>query len=124
MTRPPFHADQVGSLLRPPELRDARASKVSPEKLKEVEDRCIARGSPRRPRLPLRAGPPPPPPRRRRLFLLVRQKGGGNLPEKGPPPKVFPPPLSQCDQLCPPGNPRRSRGDHAHLPWQFPQHLV
>ena len=42
MTRPPFHADQVGSLLRPPELRDARASKVSPEKLKEVEDRCIA----------------------------------------------------------------------------------
>jgi 5-methyltetrahydropteroyltriglutamate--homocysteine methyltransferase len=43
MTRPPFHADQVGSLLRPPELRDARSSKVSAEKLKEVEDRCIAR---------------------------------------------------------------------------------
>src|SRR5207248_4630542 len=43
MTRPPFHADQVGSLLRPPELREARSAKVSPEELKEVEDRCIAR---------------------------------------------------------------------------------
>src|SRR4051812_26067639 len=43
MTRPPFHADQVGSLLRPQELRDARAAKLPPEKLKEVEDRCIAR---------------------------------------------------------------------------------
>jgi len=43
MTRPPFHADQVGSLLRPPELREARAAKLSSEKLKEVEDRCIVR---------------------------------------------------------------------------------
>src|SRR5438270_11591385 len=43
MTRPPFHADQVGSLLRPPEVREARSAKVSSEELKEVEDRCIAR---------------------------------------------------------------------------------
>jgi 5-methyltetrahydropteroyltriglutamate--homocysteine methyltransferase len=43
MNRPPFHADQVGSLLRPAELREARAAKIPPEKLKEVEDRCIAR---------------------------------------------------------------------------------
>ena len=43
MARPPFHADQVGSLLRPAELREARAARLAPEKLKEVEDRCIAR---------------------------------------------------------------------------------
>jgi 5-methyltetrahydropteroyltriglutamate--homocysteine methyltransferase len=43
MNRPPFHADQVGSLLRPAELRDARAAKIPAEKLREVEDRCIAR---------------------------------------------------------------------------------
>ena len=42
---PPFRADQVGSLLRPPELRKARedfkAGKISPENLKAVEDREI-----------------------------------------------------------------------------------
>ena len=42
MTRPPFRADQVGSLLRPAELREARKkfNKNSPE-LKAVEDACI-----------------------------------------------------------------------------------
>jgi len=38
--RPPFHADQVGSLLRPAELHAARKAK-SPD-LKAIEDRCIA----------------------------------------------------------------------------------
>ena len=42
---PPFRADQVGSLLRPPELAAARAAckkkQLSVEALKEVEDRCI-----------------------------------------------------------------------------------
>jgi len=38
--KPPFRADQVGSLLRPRELADARKS-LKGEKLREVEDRCI-----------------------------------------------------------------------------------
>jgi 5-methyltetrahydropteroyltriglutamate--homocysteine methyltransferase len=53
MNRPPFHADQVGSLLRPAELREARAAKIPPEKLKEVEDRCIARAAKRQEELGL-----------------------------------------------------------------------
>ena len=40
MTKPPFRADQVGSLLRPKELVEARKS-LKGEKLKAVEDRCI-----------------------------------------------------------------------------------
>src|SRR5262249_37719339 len=44
-TTPPFRADQVGSLLRPAELHDARArirsGAISPAQLKDVEDRCI-----------------------------------------------------------------------------------
>jgi 5-methyltetrahydropteroyltriglutamate--homocysteine methyltransferase len=47
MNRPPFHADQVGSLLRPAELRDARAKakagQLGAEQLRAVEDACIAR---------------------------------------------------------------------------------
>jgi len=43
--KPPFRADQVGSLLRPPELKQARADfkekKLSAEQLKEIEDRSI-----------------------------------------------------------------------------------
>jgi methionine synthase II (cobalamin-independent) len=43
--RPPFRADQVGSLLRPPELKEARAKvergEMAPEALREVEDRLI-----------------------------------------------------------------------------------
>jgi 5-methyltetrahydropteroyltriglutamate--homocysteine methyltransferase len=43
--KPPFRADQVGSLLRPPELRDARAARVEGRidaaALRTVEDRCI-----------------------------------------------------------------------------------
>jgi methionine synthase II (cobalamin-independent) len=43
--RPPFRADHVGSLLRPPELLDARAKRqagaISAAALREVEDRSI-----------------------------------------------------------------------------------
>jgi 5-methyltetrahydropteroyltriglutamate--homocysteine methyltransferase len=39
--RPPFRADHVGSLLRPVELKQARAAKLPPEKLREIEERCI-----------------------------------------------------------------------------------
>src|SRR5688572_19184414 len=41
----PFRANHVGSLLRPPELRQARdehqKGKLSAAQLREVEDRCI-----------------------------------------------------------------------------------
>jgi methionine synthase II (cobalamin-independent) len=44
-SKPPFRADQVGSLLRPAELRDARAKAkagaLMRAELREVEDRCI-----------------------------------------------------------------------------------
>ena len=44
-TLPPFRADHVGSLLRPPELREAhvgfKAGNVSEEKLREIQDRAI-----------------------------------------------------------------------------------
>jgi 5-methyltetrahydropteroyltriglutamate--homocysteine methyltransferase len=44
-TRPPFRADHVGSLLRPMELREARAARkagtLTAEGLRAVEDRCI-----------------------------------------------------------------------------------
>ena len=43
--KPPFRADHVGSLLRPPELRDARAARAEGRTdaaaLRAVEDRCI-----------------------------------------------------------------------------------
>jgi 5-methyltetrahydropteroyltriglutamate--homocysteine methyltransferase len=43
--KPPFRADHVGSLLRPPELRDARAARASGSldaaSLRAVEDRCV-----------------------------------------------------------------------------------
>ena len=46
-TRPPFRADHVGSLLRPPALKDARAKRargeISADDLKGVEDREIER---------------------------------------------------------------------------------
>jgi len=46
-TRPPFRADQVGSLLRPPALKDARArrerAEITAEQLRAVEDREIER---------------------------------------------------------------------------------
>jgi 5-methyltetrahydropteroyltriglutamate--homocysteine methyltransferase len=42
---PPFRADHVGSLLRPPELRAARddfaAARITAEQLREIEDRAI-----------------------------------------------------------------------------------
>ena len=38
--KPPFRADQVGSLLRPRELVEARKN-LKGEKLREIEDRCI-----------------------------------------------------------------------------------
>src|SRR5271169_6324097 len=44
-TNPPFRADHVGSLLRPVELKQARArhesSEIGAEGLRAVEDRCI-----------------------------------------------------------------------------------
>jgi 5-methyltetrahydropteroyltriglutamate--homocysteine methyltransferase len=44
-SKPPFHADHVGSLLRPPELREARAQAkrgtITPAALCAVEDRSI-----------------------------------------------------------------------------------
>jgi 5-methyltetrahydropteroyltriglutamate--homocysteine methyltransferase len=44
-TTPPFRADQVGSLLRSAALKDARAKRtageISPDKLREIEDREI-----------------------------------------------------------------------------------
>src|SRR5205085_2352116 len=47
MTRPPFHADHVGSLLRPAELREARAKAkagaLATNELRAIEDRAIAR---------------------------------------------------------------------------------
>ena len=43
--KPPFRADHVGSLLRPPELRDARATRAAggmdAAALRAMEDRCI-----------------------------------------------------------------------------------
>jgi 5-methyltetrahydropteroyltriglutamate--homocysteine methyltransferase len=43
--KPPFRADHVGSLLRPMELREARAARaegrMGAEALREIEDRCI-----------------------------------------------------------------------------------
>jgi len=42
---PPFRADQVGSLLRPPELKQARAQfqdgKINADQLKIIEDKAI-----------------------------------------------------------------------------------
>ena len=46
-TKPPFRADQVGSLLRPPTLKEARAKRetgeITPAQLKAVEDKRSAR---------------------------------------------------------------------------------
>src|SRR5438552_690954 len=46
-TKPPFRADHVGSLLRPPVLKQAREKRakaeISPAELKAVEDREIER---------------------------------------------------------------------------------
>ena len=43
--QPPFRADHVGSLLRPPELLKAREKRqkgdISADELRRVEDRCI-----------------------------------------------------------------------------------
>ena len=43
--KPPFRADHVGSLLRPPELKEARArakkGEIDPAALRAVEDKCI-----------------------------------------------------------------------------------
>ncbi|HEY6240565.1 MAG TPA: 5-methyltetrahydropteroyltriglutamate--homocysteine S-methyltransferase [Burkholderiales bacterium] len=47
-SKPPFRADHVGSLLRPPELREARAKakagRLAASELKAVEDRAIREG--------------------------------------------------------------------------------
>jgi 5-methyltetrahydropteroyltriglutamate--homocysteine methyltransferase len=58
-TRPPFRADHVGSLLRPPELREARAAhaagRLAAADLRAVEDRCIERAIAAQENLGLRA---------------------------------------------------------------------
>ncbi|MDA8252901.1 MAG: 5-methyltetrahydropteroyltriglutamate--homocysteine S-methyltransferase [Rhodospirillales bacterium] len=57
--RPPFRADHVGSLLRPVELREARAGRaagsITPAQLRAVEDRCVARAIRKQEELGLRA---------------------------------------------------------------------
>ncbi len=57
--RPPFRADHVGSLLRPMELRAARAAhaggSMTAEALRTVEDRCIAAAIAKQQSLGLRA---------------------------------------------------------------------
>jgi methionine synthase II (cobalamin-independent) len=59
MTRPPFYADHVGSLLRPAELREARAKAKSGDlpaaELRAVEDRAIARAVKREEEIGLQA---------------------------------------------------------------------
>src|SRR5437879_10468026 len=59
VTRPPVRADQVGSLLRPPELREARAKAkagaLTAAQLRDVEDRCIRAAVARQESLGLRA---------------------------------------------------------------------
>ena len=44
-TKPPFRAEHVGSLLRPPEIKDARAKlergEVNRADLEQIEDKCI-----------------------------------------------------------------------------------
>src|SRR6185312_6025481 len=56
---PPFRADHVGSLLRPPELQQARAAwkggSLSADALRAVEDRCIAAAIRRQEAIGLRA---------------------------------------------------------------------
>ena len=58
-TRPPFRADHVGSLLRPVELREARAARaagtLTAEALRAIEDRCIARAIAKQEEIGLRA---------------------------------------------------------------------
>ncbi|MCC6212216.1 MAG: 5-methyltetrahydropteroyltriglutamate--homocysteine S-methyltransferase [Burkholderiales bacterium] len=57
--KPPFRADQVGSLLRPRELADARRAfregTLNPEKLEEIENRCIRGAVSRQEAIGLRA---------------------------------------------------------------------
>jgi 5-methyltetrahydropteroyltriglutamate--homocysteine methyltransferase len=59
VARPPFRADQVGSLLRPAEIKEARSKvergEMSAEALREIEDRCIRRAVERQESIGLRA---------------------------------------------------------------------
>ena len=58
-TRPPFRADHVGSLLRPPELREARkaaaAGSMQAAELRAIEDTCIKSAIAKQESLGLRA---------------------------------------------------------------------
>jgi methionine synthase II (cobalamin-independent) len=58
-TRPPFRADHVGSLLRPPRLAEARAAhrsgRLDAAELRAIEDDCIAAAIARQEELGLRA---------------------------------------------------------------------
>ncbi|WP_255574966.1 5-methyltetrahydropteroyltriglutamate--homocysteine S-methyltransferase [Caldovatus aquaticus] len=57
--KPPFRADHVGSLLRPPELREARAARAAGRldaaALRAIEDRCIREAIARQRAIGLRA---------------------------------------------------------------------
>ncbi|HXZ54287.1 MAG TPA: 5-methyltetrahydropteroyltriglutamate--homocysteine S-methyltransferase [Burkholderiales bacterium] len=57
--RPPFRADQVGSLLRPLEIKEARArverGELSADDLRVIEDRCIERAVARQESIGLRS---------------------------------------------------------------------
>ena len=41
MSAPPFRAEHIGSLLRPPSLKDAHRGRLSPDALRAVEDGCV-----------------------------------------------------------------------------------
>jgi 5-methyltetrahydropteroyltriglutamate--homocysteine methyltransferase len=57
--RPPFRADQVGSLLRPADIKEARArferGESSAEQLRAIEDRCIRRAVARQEQIGLKS---------------------------------------------------------------------
>ncbi|MGB5081024.1 MAG: 5-methyltetrahydropteroyltriglutamate--homocysteine S-methyltransferase, partial [Burkholderiales bacterium] len=57
--KPPFRADQVGSLLRPAEIKEARArverGEIDAEALRAIEDRCIREAVARQEALGLRS---------------------------------------------------------------------
>jgi 5-methyltetrahydropteroyltriglutamate--homocysteine methyltransferase len=58
-TEPPFHAEHVGSLLRPPEIKEARAKResggISADDLKAIEDKAIRRAVAKQEALGLKA---------------------------------------------------------------------
>src|ERR1700726_1984078 len=93
MSGPPFRADHVGSLLRPPELLRARAEhqagRLSAEELRPAEDRAIHGAV----RMPFLRSPSPTPsgktkghagsvrlPPNRRCWVQVRRNAAASVP--------------------------------------------